>query len=720
MDELSDFMGKKEYRREVLHSLSPNVRTRIPEIEKIVMNRGTDRSEKDIFESFKKTNPLFFQENDPEEIQRVIQMVFEKYQTPKTEHTERLYYQDGSYRFGETLRDFYSMGGKIKTLLDQGPENWKADEVEEFLSALIISGGLEPVEAFGIMNGLNCGTWIGYPSEFKEKIPYILHKQREREKRGPDAVSAVELNRSVGMGLVYSRLADEFLMRWPAIVLEGSGEIRLYREGIYPEMRNPHKVKTLMLKLSNEYGLELTPANLRNAEEMLKVKCTVVDPDGMEDFHKLPVKNGVLDIITKEFLPHTPDNVYFSKLPVAYEPSAKPPEMFLKAISKSLVDQKKIDFLQEIFGYCLYRSYSFRAIFFLLGNGDNGKAVFLNILEAMLGKENVCNLSPKTIASPRNDHTLMSLFGKMANIDGEAGKTQIKESENLKKLSGRDTIEARHLWEKPIRFKNYAKLIFALNKLPEVDDFSEGFKSRIYILNFSRKIPKSEQIEGLEDKIIESGELPGILNWSLEGLNRVLKNHGFTYEQSSADRGLEYDKKSNPVSYFIEEEIEEEKGGWLLNIELYNAYREYAGREGLPELNRKEFRRDFIRECGEVGIETFEKQKRYKAIVDGKEISGKGRGFVNVALSKKEEGYNGRQDGIEDPDEHDMEDKRRFMMDTLNDYLKTEYRTKGGIEVPEETAAGFLVRYPAFQKISDLKEITGYVERAKEGFFLPH
>lgn len=616
------------------------------------------------------------------------------------------------------LAELSRIDRNIKSMLDQGPDTWGPSDMDSFISELLVCEQTQD-EITDIMNDLGCRIWDTYPGDRKK---YLSERFKEwgRKCRKPDAVTTAEINKDLRRGTLYSNVADEFLARWPAVVVDGSGELRLYAGGIYPPMLNRYETQTRILTLSDEFGLEFVPRDIENVEKILKLRCPSANPDEEahgKDYEKLVVENGVLNVVTGQFEPHSPENVHFQKIPVSYDPGASTPTMFLTALSKSFQGEPaKISILQEIFGYCLYRAYSYRAIFFFLGDGRNGKAVILNLLESLLGSGNVSNIPPSELSNPRNDFTLMPVFGKLANIDGEAGKSKIRESAILKKLSGRDTISARNLRQSPIQFKNYAKLIFALNSLPPVDDFSEGFKSRIVILNFSRRISEDEQIPDLEKKIVDAGELPGILNWALEGLERLLKNDGFSYGLSSAERGNEYEKKSNPMNYFVAEMIDEEQGNWLPCPVLYQAYATFAKREGVPELTETEICTGFARECGNAGIQTQKKQRRVSKEIQkefGITLKARERGFTNVCLASPD------TDGSLTPKEdHDTDGRKAEMMKTLALYIQTIQRTSGGIEDVEDTAAGFLVKYPGYRDMVSVEQVAYQIEKKKEGYNL--
>lgn len=70
-------------------------------------------------------------------------------------------------------------------------------------------------------------------------------------------------------------------------------------------------------------------------------------------------------------------------------------------------------------------------------------------------------------------------------------------------------------------------MMFCLNELPKTNDTSNGFYRRFLIAPFNVQIPKSKINSNLLKDII-SHELPGIMNWVLEGRERLRMNGKFT------------------------------------------------------------------------------------------------------------------------------------------------------------------------------------------------
>jgi len=113
------------------------------------------------------------------------------------------------------------------------------------------------------------------------------------------------------------------------------------------------------------------------------------------DINLLNLENGVFDINNRILLPHDSRYLLTMKLPIKYQPQVKYEgsvvERFMNDITQK--DKQKLKLIQEMCGYCLYRSYNIQKAFLLVGEGANGKSTLLELLSRMLDSENVSNVS---------------------------------------------------------------------------------------------------------------------------------------------------------------------------------------------------------------------------------------------------------------------------------------------------------------------------------------
>ena len=165
-------------------------------------------------------------------------------------------------------------------------------------------------------------------------------------------------------------------------------------------------------------------------------------------------------------------------------------------------------------------------LFFLIGDGGNGKSVFIDVISSLCGKENVCNISLNRL---NDEKYLPELFGKMINVSGETPNAKCMNTDIIKAVVSGDWVTGRAVYQKPSKFKPYAKHYLGMNTLPEIDDNTHGMWRRIHVIEFPRKFSESEMDVELTGTLID--ELSGIFNWALEGYRR-LRDQGFIFSKS--------------------------------------------------------------------------------------------------------------------------------------------------------------------------------------------
>ena len=100
------------------------------------------------------------------------------------------------------------------------------------------------------------------------------------------------------------------------------------------------------------------------------------------------------------------------------------------------------------------------------------------------------------------------------------GKTTRK---RLKQIVSGEKIEARRLHQNPFSFVPRVKLLLSANGLPQTHDRSNGYYRSYDVLKFEVQIPENQVDQNLKQKLRE--ELPGILNWAVNGLARLQNNN---------------------------------------------------------------------------------------------------------------------------------------------------------------------------------------------------
>lgn len=119
-----------------------------------------------------------------------------------------------------------------------------------------------------------------------------------------------------------------------------------------------------------------------------------------------------------------------------------------------------------------------------------------------------------------------NLYQKLANIDADvSGDILIKNTGKLKKLTGNDEYPGEFKYKTPFKFRNFAKLIFSCNEIPETDDTTDAFFRRLIIINFTQQFLAEKDDPHIIDKLCTEEEFTGLLHELLGRLPRIIA-HG--------------------------------------------------------------------------------------------------------------------------------------------------------------------------------------------------
>jgi putative DNA primase/helicase len=315
-------------------------------------------------------------------------------------------------------------------------------------------------------------------------------------------------------------------------------------------------------------------------------------------------ENGILNLVTKELKPFTEDKIFFTKIPVTYDPEKQCPNIiqFLKDVLKT---EEDLPIMQELFGYLLWKEYNIEKAVMMIGTGRNGKGKTISLMKKFIGPQNCSSVPLQNLET--DTFSKCSLHKKLANLAGDIDERALKHTGSFKNLTGRDIISADRKFKTRIHFENYAKMVFAANQLPRTKDLSEGFFMRWVLLEFPYKFVKEAVYESVTDvlekqylkirdpdiinKIATEEELSGLLNWALVGLARLQKQKDFSYSKSTDDVKRMWLRKSDSFTAFCMDNLEEKYGNEIPKSEIRHCYNEYCKRHKLRPVSDLQIKR---------------------------------------------------------------------------------------------------------------------------------
>jgi putative DNA primase/helicase len=300
--------------------------------------------------------------------------------------------------------------------------------------------------------------------------------------------------------------------------------------------------------------------------------------------------NGLLNIEQRRLLEHTPRFFNQTAVPFDYDPAAPPPQRWLAFLNELWPnDQASIDALGEWFGYIISGRLDQHKILLMVGPTRGGKGVIARTLTSLIGRQNVAG---PTLHSLGGEFGLQPLIGKPLAVISDArfaDKNGTIVIERLLSISGEDTLTINRKYKDQWTGKLPTRLLVISNEFPKLGDASTAIIGRIVLL------PLSNSWLGKEDHRLEQtlqGELSGILNWALAGLQRLTMEDGFT-RVSAAEEAINMMRDlASPIGAFVAECCVLGPKNEIIIDALYGAYRTWCDDSGHAKSTKPVFGRD--------------------------------------------------------------------------------------------------------------------------------
>lgn len=307
----------------------------------------------------------------------------------------------------------------------------------------------------------------------------------------------------------------------------------------------------------------------------------------------LAVQNGLLDLDafasgSTVLISNTAKWFTTTKVPYSFVADAECPRWNAFLQKNFEGDADRIAILQEWFGLNLKFDTSFHKFLLLEGEGGNGKGVVCAALQAMLGEGNYSSVSLELFGER---FQLAPTLGKLANIVPDLGEIDRVAEGFLKGFVSGDPMHFDRKNKPPINCPATARITIAMNMRPRFNDRSSGLWRRMILMPMRVVIPESEKILKMDKPEAWVNERPGLLNWALGGLRRLIRQRRFTTAELCEEALREYKLESNPAKIFLDDlcrECAEVEGGVVCK-RLYEAYQAWAIAHGYKPLSNGKF-----------------------------------------------------------------------------------------------------------------------------------
>jgi putative DNA primase/helicase len=369
------------------------------------------------------------------------------------------------------------------------------------------------------------------------------------------------------------------------------GFCRLFRydRGVYVpggEFLVRQEVKRLLLlfgkaeQWSSALGRELVEFILLDAPEL------AAEPPADE----INLDNGILNIWTRELQPHSPWFLSPIRIPVRLDPAATCPEIDNFVHQCFPADSTALAW--EILGDLITPDRSIQKAVALIGEGGNGKGVFLQLATNFVGANNVAHLSMQKLETDR--FAPARLYGKLANICPDLPGEQLTGSAVFKSITGCDRITAEFKYRDSFEFRPFARVLLSANHLPASRDAAKAFFDRWLMVPFPRcfRGTANELPRRMMDTILSSpGELSGALNRALPALRRLRREGQFTESATARQQYAELQQVTDPLAHWLSTETIRSGAASIPQDHLHAAYAVACARSNRPILSKQMFGR---------------------------------------------------------------------------------------------------------------------------------
>ena len=190
------------------------------------------------------------------------------------------------------------------------------------------------------------------------------------------------------------------------------------------------------------------------------------------------------------------------------------------------------------------------------------------------------------------------LTEKLANIssDMSLGAESGHVEAFLKAVASGEEIPVEQPDGSGIRMANVmARCIFETNELPRFADKSNGIWSHLYPIPFNQVFRgTANQNPRLADELIEH-ELPGILNWALEGLFRLRSHKTFPQGSDSEAALIDCRMVCDPAGAFLMDTTEVNLDKRIVASNLHWDYTLWAREKGAQIVSETELMKTVLR-----------------------------------------------------------------------------------------------------------------------------
>lgn len=499
---------------------------------------------------------------------------------------------------------------------------------------------LEPSGAREIVNTVRSAFAGNYTYSYKNEVIAFNMSPVENQKI-QQAYTKVLKDRRDQDKVRFSNYEQEILIKNPNLRKNEIGIIFQYDKGVYKMMSDQDISDMVLTGLYEDmlWGYRTK----RNVSDKVACLLSIIPLLVISDDkgYIANVANGLLNIYTKELMPHNPEFVSLIQYPVDFDPFATCPtwDTCVKDWMAGDEEKEKTRLLQQYSGYCLSSSMLYDRALFMVGDGGNGKSTFIDTIAMIIGDKATSHIDLEDLYG---DFGFDGLIGKRLNIIEEVSGNYYQ-SNKLKKLISGEQVTIKIKYKPQFKFRPQAKFVFAVNLLPRVDDTSTATERRICCLQFLNNWRDNPNSALRSDIGLLAQELSGILNWMISGAIDLADAKKFVITKEQTRMLDDYREENSSVEGFLSQCIVLNEFSSIDTTDLYSEYKKWSTTDGGRKTKANI---TFTKEVRIYGS----KENRFTFAKRG--YGGQEARFIGIALSpqwiKQNENIGGLNNGYKD------------------------------------------------------------------------
>lgn len=303
------------------------------------------------------------------------------------------------------------------------------------------------------------------------------------------------------------------------------------------------------------------------------------------------VKNGIYDKQKRILLPFDYKFINFSTIETNLVPDAPLPTINGWDVESWLLDLMSgdadlVSLLWQVVSASLNGNYSYRKSIWLVGNGNDGKGTFQQMVSNLVGFKNI---APLKLNQFSERFGLAIIEGKTVIIgdDVQAG-IYVDESSNFNSVVTGEPVSVEKKGENPYMAVFKKTVIQSTNGMPSFKNKSNGTYRRIIIIPFKKTFKSDEDNWSIKDDYINRPDVLEYVLW--KAIN--LEFERFSEPKATQERMEEFKEENNTVLKFLNEYLAEITSTRIPIRYLWDVYQSWCIENGNTKVKKASFEKE--------------------------------------------------------------------------------------------------------------------------------